>query len=68
MVFNRWGNKIYSSDDYKNDWKPNVTDGTYFYIINVTDGRKFNGYFQVFKIKNDPNFKSIFCLFFCFAN
>lgn len=49
MVFNRWGNKIYSSDDYKNDWKPNVTDGTYFYIINVTDGRKFNGYFQVFK-------------------
>jgi gliding motility-associated-like protein len=49
MVFNRWGNKIYSSDDYKNDWKPNVTDGTYFYTINVTDGRKFNGYFQVFK-------------------
>lgn len=49
MVFNRWGNKIYSSEDYKNDWKPNVTDGTYFYIINVTDGRKFNGYFQVFK-------------------
>lgn len=48
-AFNRWGNKIYSSEDYKNDWSPNVNDGTYFYIINVSDGRKFNGFFQVFK-------------------
>ncbi|MES2762675.1 MAG: choice-of-anchor L domain-containing protein [Bacteroidota bacterium] len=48
-VFNRWGNKIYNSDDYKNDWAPDVSDGTYFYIVNVSDGRKFNGFFQVFK-------------------
>lgn len=48
-VFNRWGNKLYTSDDYKNDWSPSVSDGTYFYILNVSDGRKFNGYFQVFK-------------------
>ena len=47
-AFNRWGNKIYSSDDYKNDWSPNVSDGTYFYIVNVSDGRRFNGFFQVF--------------------
>jgi gliding motility-associated-like protein len=46
--YNRWGNKIYSSDDYKNDWSPKVSDGTYFYILNVSDGRKFNGFFQVF--------------------
>jgi gliding motility-associated-like protein len=46
--YNRWGNKIYSSDDYKNDWSPKVSDGTYFYILNVPDGRKFNGFFQVF--------------------
>lgn len=46
--YNRWGNKIYSSDDYKNDWSPKVSDGTYFYIVNVSDGRKFNGFFQVF--------------------
>jgi gliding motility-associated-like protein len=49
MAFNRWGNKIYHSEDYKNDWKPEVTDGTYFYILNLKDGRKFNGFFQVFK-------------------
>ncbi|MBP8033545.1 MAG: choice-of-anchor L domain-containing protein [Bacteroidia bacterium] len=48
-VFNRWGNKLYSNDDYKNDWSPNVTDGTYFYIVDVSDGRKLNGFFQVFK-------------------
>ena len=48
-VFNRWGNRIYKSDDYKNDWSPNVSDGTYFYIVNVSDGRKFNGFFEVFK-------------------
>jgi len=48
-VFNRWGNKLYSNDDYKNDWSPNVTDGTYFYIVNVSDGRKLSGFFQVFK-------------------
>ncbi|MBC7695601.1 MAG: choice-of-anchor L domain-containing protein [Burkholderiales bacterium] len=49
MAFNRWGNKIYSSDDYKNDWKPEMNSGTYFYILNIKDGRKFNGFFQVFK-------------------
>lgn len=49
IIYNRWGNKLYSSDDYKNDWKPNVTSGTYFYLLNVSDGRKFQGFFQVFK-------------------
>ncbi len=48
-AYNRWGNKIYNSDDYKNDWSPNVSDGTYFYIVNLSDGRKFNGFFEVFK-------------------
>jgi hypothetical protein len=48
-VFSRWGNKLYNSDDYKNDRSPNVIDGTYFYVLNVSDGRKLNGFFQVFK-------------------
>ena len=48
-AYNRWGNKLYSNDDYKNEWKPDVTSGTYFYILNLKDGRKFNGFFQVFK-------------------
>lgn len=50
IVFNRWGHKIYSNDDYKNDWKPTVNNsGTYFYTLNIPDGRKFNGFFQLFK-------------------
>lgn len=49
LVYNRWGNKIYSNDDYKNDWKPTDNTGTYFYVVNLTDGRKFNGFFEIFK-------------------
>jgi len=49
IVYNRWGNKLYSNDDYKNDWSPNVADGTYFYIVNVSDGRILKGFFEVFK-------------------
>ena len=34
QVFNRWGNNLYESDDYKNDWSPTgLSDGTYFYIL-----------------------------------
>lgn len=47
-VYNRWGKKIFESTDYKNDWKPELNSGTYYYLISVSDGRKFNGFFQVF--------------------
>lgn len=34
MVFNRWGNKIFETTDYKNDWKaPGVADGVYYYVL-----------------------------------
>lgn len=35
-VFNRWGNIIYSSDNYQNNWSPSkdeVADGSYYYIL-----------------------------------
>jgi gliding motility-associated-like protein len=41
-VFNRWGNKVYESTDYQNDWDgkgsghllgQNLPSGTYYYII-----------------------------------
>lgn len=37
-VYNRWGGKVFESNDYKNDWdgtykgKP-VPDGTYYYVV-----------------------------------
>ncbi|MEI6152248.1 MAG: gliding motility-associated C-terminal domain-containing protein, partial [Chitinophagia bacterium] len=55
-VFNRWGNEVYSSPDYKNDWRgkgvsnfmgEDVVEGTYFYIVEAVDMdgaiRKFAG-------------------------
>jgi gliding motility-associated-like protein len=35
-IFNRWGNMIYSSDNYKNDWNGEGHEaGTYYYILEV---------------------------------
>ena len=45
-IFNRWGNAVYTSVDYKNDWRgkgsgnflgQDVPDGTYYYIVNATN-------------------------------
>ncbi|GAB4034720.1 hypothetical protein GCM10028809_41120 [Spirosoma gilvum] len=60
-VYNRWGNLVYKNEDYKNDWdgKPNtgilinsadsngLPDGTYYYVINLSDGRKFVRYMTI---------------------
>ncbi|MCH2197410.1 MAG: gliding motility-associated C-terminal domain-containing protein [Flavobacteriales bacterium] len=38
-IYNRWGRKVYSTENYKNDWdatfqgKP-LPDGTYYYVFN----------------------------------
>jgi gliding motility-associated-like protein len=48
-IFNRWGQVIFSSSDYQNDWSGTNENGdelvndTYFYIITV-DGTKFKGF------------------------
>lgn len=39
-VFNRWGNQVYSNDNYKNDWNGDgLSDGTYFYVLEVNDSK-----------------------------
>jgi gliding motility-associated-like protein len=44
-VFNRWGNEVFQSDDYLNDWRgkgqnnflgTDIPEGTYFYAVIVT--------------------------------
>jgi gliding motility-associated-like protein len=55
-VFNRWGNEVYSSADYKNDWRgkgvnnilgEDLPEGTYYYVVETRDSngttRKFAG-------------------------
>ncbi len=37
-IYNRWGRKVHDSDDYKNDWDgEKVAEGTYFYVLSVSD-------------------------------
>ena len=38
IVFNRWGNKVYESNSYKNDWDgKGVADGVYYFILTFKD-------------------------------
>lgn len=49
-IFDRWGNKIYENNNYNNEWKADgVADGTYFYIVDVPEDKKYSGFITVFK-------------------
>ncbi|MFL5764864.1 MAG: gliding motility-associated C-terminal domain-containing protein [Bacteroidia bacterium] len=45
VIYNRWGRKVYESDDISKGWDgSNAVDGTYFYIIHATNikGKEYN--------------------------
>ena len=48
-ILDRWGVLIYETNDYQNDWDPSgLSDGTYFFILTLTDaGKEYSGYIQV---------------------
>jgi gliding motility-associated-like protein len=53
-VFNRWGNRVYFIEGYLNEdgWNgrfmgKDLPDGTYFYIIEDGEGRKYTGWLQL---------------------
>lgn len=51
-VFDRWGNEVYATENYENDWGPrDLTEGTYYYILVLPFGTitEFDGYFTVIK-------------------
>ncbi len=48
-VFNRWGEIVYESGDYQNNWAPeNLTDGTYFYIIKIPGQDPYTSTLNIF--------------------
>ena len=53
MVFNRWGNRVFESKNYRNDWNgwwfdKKLPAGTYFYLIDLGDGSDWlSGYLQI---------------------
>ncbi|MGR3809460.1 DUF7948 domain-containing protein [Jiulongibacter sp. NS-SX5] len=47
-IFNRWGKTIFETDDYKNDWGTDVAIGTYYYEIQIPEGKNCKGWIEVF--------------------
>lgn len=44
VIYNRWGTKVFSSNNYQNNWNgENHSDGVYYYIITKPNGKKYNG-------------------------
>ncbi len=57
VVYNRWGNQVFESENYKNDWggtwdgDKDLPDGTYYYFLklNGEDNRTFRGFFELYR-------------------
>ena len=50
-VFNRWGNLVYSSKNYKNNWNGNaekLNEGVYFYILTDENKNVCKSYLHIF--------------------
>jgi hypothetical protein len=48
-VYNRWGETVFESEDYQNNWAPvNLVDGTYFYIIKIPGHDPYTSTLNIF--------------------
>lgn len=44
-VYDRWGKEVFTDKNYQNTWRaPDVTEGTYYYIFRMKDGREWTGH------------------------
>jgi gliding motility-associated-like protein len=51
-IFDRWGKKVYENPNYNNEWNGGgIADGTFFYIVEVPNDKKYNGFLTVFNGK-----------------
>ncbi|MDX1903480.1 MAG: gliding motility-associated C-terminal domain-containing protein [Thermonemataceae bacterium] len=50
-IWNRWGKRLFKSDDYQNDWgdEKEISAGIYYYHLESPSGAKCNGWVQVLK-------------------
>ena len=49
-IFDRWGSKVYSSNNYQNNWDGgNESDGVYYYILTLPTEKKYYGFLQIIK-------------------
>lgn len=43
-VFNRWGQEVFTSGNYKNTWHAtDMPEGTYFFILKLSTGKEYTG-------------------------
>jgi gliding motility-associated-like protein len=52
QIFNRWGQLVYESTNYRNDWRAvDQSEGTYWYILKLPYGRKteYKGNVQILR-------------------
>ncbi len=50
-VFNRWGQEVYETKNYRNGWRAtDLPDGTYYYIFTTTkDGKEYTGHVTILR-------------------
>ncbi|MCZ8284497.1 MAG: gliding motility-associated C-terminal domain-containing protein, partial [Bacteroidia bacterium] len=49
-IFDRWGKKVYENPNYNNEWRADgVSDGTFFYVVDVPDDKQYSGFVTVFR-------------------
>ena len=46
-IFNRWGKSIFKAADYKNNWGKDISNGTYFYVVETPQGSQCKGWVEV---------------------
>ena len=55
LILNRWGEVVYSTTNYKNDWNGKdksgipLTEGVYTYLLLGADGKEFHGFIHLLK-------------------
>ena len=55
-IFNRWGQPVYLSTDYQNDWEGTkngvaLPDGVYYYVISCNEEKEFQGAINLMRFK-----------------
>jgi gliding motility-associated-like protein len=54
-ILNRWGEIVFSTNNYQNDWTGRdqngtpLTEGVYTYLIRENDGNERHGFIHLFK-------------------
>lgn len=50
-IFNRWGQAVYETKNYRNQWRAtDLSEGTYYYVLVLTDsGKDFSGHLTIIR-------------------